>query len=141
MYLNSLPARLPAPVAPAIALAAEGVFFYPCCSSSYGETDRNARRHALLLAVVAALLALAINAGLNATTMRPRPFLLLPAHVLVPRPHDTSFPSGHTAVSTAIAATLLLEGRWGSVAFLGAILMAQRGWPWECAFLPSSGEW
>jgi undecaprenyl-diphosphatase len=57
-------------------------------------------------------LTLGINAVLNIAIPRPRPFLTLPAHVLIARPQDPSFPSNHAAFATAIAVTLLLHRQW-----------------------------
>ncbi len=76
--------------------------------------------------MLAAVLALGINALLNVVLPRPRPFLVLPVHVLVTsRPQDSSFPSDHAASASAIAATLLLgtEARWGVLGLLGALVI------------------
>ena len=53
---------------------------------------------------------------------RPRPFTSDPARILlIPRPEDYSFPSGHTAVSFAAAsAALFMKKRKTGVAF-GAV--------------------
>jgi undecaprenyl-diphosphatase len=61
----------------------------------------------LLLTVVAIALADWTATALKAIVDRPRPFVRDPEpKVLVPRPHDASFPSGHAATSFA-AATIL----------------------------------
>jgi undecaprenyl-diphosphatase len=61
----------------------------------------------LLLTLVAVALADWAATALKAISDRPRPFVRYPEpKVLVPRPHDGSFPSGHAATSFA-AATIL----------------------------------
>ncbi len=87
-----------------------------------GESDQ--RRRMLLLSLLAAILAIGVNTILNTVLPRPRPFLVLPAHVLVKSPpHDSSFPSDHAAVTLAIATTLLLNGEsgWGVLGVMGAL--------------------
>lgn len=80
----------------------------------------------LLLAAGAVGLSLGVNAVLNVAVPRLRPFLVLPAHVLLPSPpRDASFPSDHAALTTAVAVTLLLGGEagWGRAALTGAALI------------------
>jgi len=61
----------------------------------------------LLLTVVAVALADWSATALKALVDRPRPFLrYAEPKVLVPRPHDASFPSGHAATSFAAATVL-----------------------------------
>jgi len=88
-----------------------------------GSVAADARRRTLLLAVLAGTLSHLVNYGLNIAVPQPRPFLVLPAHVLVGSPpHDPSFPSDHAAFTSAIAVTLLLArmAGWGAVGLLGA---------------------
>ncbi len=83
------------------------------------------RRQILLLALLAAVAALGINAILNLAVPRPRPFATLPAHLLVPPPHDSSFPSDHAAVTSAVSMVLLMGGEptWGVLGIVGAALI------------------
>jgi undecaprenyl-diphosphatase len=61
----------------------------------------------LVLTVLAVALADWTTTAIKALVDRPRPFVRYPEpDVLVPRPHDASFPSGHAATSFA-AATIL----------------------------------
>ena len=63
----------------------------------------------LLLTVIAVALADFVVAALKAIVDRPRPFTrYAEPKVLVPRPHDASFPSGHAAASFAAATILSL---------------------------------
>jgi undecaprenyl-diphosphatase len=129
LYLNGLGTRAPGIGTLAIAVAQYGIVLYPLVLlglwfRSAGEMER--RRRVLLLAVFAAVLALGVNVVLNVAFPRPRPFLALPAQVLVaPRPHDASFPSDHAAFTSAIGTTLLLgrETGWGIPSLLGALLI------------------
>ncbi len=105
LYLNGLPASVPALGKTAVATAKYGLFLYGLLVlwiwwRGTGESEE--RRKTILLAIFAGVLALGINAVLNAEVPRPRPFLTLPAHVLVQSPpHDPSFPSDHAAVAEA----------------------------------------
>jgi undecaprenyl-diphosphatase len=61
----------------------------------------------LLLTVIAVALAEFASTALKAIVGRSRPFVRYPEpEVLVPRPHDSSLPSGHASTSFA-AATIL----------------------------------
>jgi undecaprenyl-diphosphatase len=75
---------------------------------------------------LAALLSLVVcfiinNEILKNVIARPRPFTQLSQlNVLIPKPNDFSFPSGHTANSFAAAGTLYYYGnkRWGKYALI-----------------------
>lgn len=130
LFLNRVPASVPAIGAIAVAVFKYGPVFYAAVlvwlwARGMGTTEAmQARRRRLLLAVLAAALSLAVNLVFNAAI--PRPFLVLPAHVLGgPPPHDPSFPSDHAAFSAAIATTLLLGGMagWGAAGLLGSFVL------------------
>jgi undecaprenyl-diphosphatase len=73
----------------------------------------------LLLTVVAVLLADAAAVLVKALVDRPRPFVRYPEpKILVPRPHDASFPSGHAATSFAGATILSFAFPKAAPAFL-----------------------
>ncbi len=125
MYLNNLTVSIPLSTL-AIIVAKFGIALYPALLLWlwwHASSDPDQSRRGLLLVVVAAILALGINAMLNAAVPRPRPFLALPAHVLVARPTDPSFPSDHAAFTSAIALMLLALGEvaWGALALFGAV--------------------
>lgn len=126
-YLNALPLRVPLLGRIAVPVAAYAIVLYSLLllwlwvrAGAIGEG-----RRVLLLAAFAAVLSLGVNVVLNVVAPRPRPFLVLPAHVLVPPPHDASFPSDHAAVTTAIGVTLILGGQAvrGVAAMIGAVLI------------------
>lgn len=127
LYLNHLPASIPGLGGLAVVLAKYGIGLYPALLLWLwwrGSGEADGRRYGLLLAVVAGVLALGINAVLNAAVPRPRPFLTLPAHVLVARPEDPSFPSDHAAFAMAIAVMLFLHRQWwGVLGLLGAAVI------------------
>jgi len=89
-----------------------------------------ASRHAVSEAVWSFLLALLVTTLLASLIQRPRPFLAAPDPSapmirLIPPPYNTSFPSGHTASSVAIAAALFyVNRRIGFVAVALAALVA-----------------
>ena len=122
--LNALPAHVPGLGRIAVAIAQDGIVLYAVLLLWLWVRAGPAvePRRTLLLAVFAAVLAFGVNAVLNVAYPRPRPFNVLPAHVLVPRPHDTSFPSDHAAVTTAIGAVLIAgdQAAWGVAALIGA---------------------
>jgi len=123
LLLNGYAAHLPAIRGLAIVLAKYGIVFYAALLLGLWATSTNDRRRGMLLLAVAACgLALGTNTVLNVLAPRPRPFLALPATVLVPPPHDPSFPSDHAAAAAAVSTTLLMAGmpEWGSVAWLVA---------------------
>jgi len=125
-FLNNLAAHNPTLRLLATVLAKYGVFFYALLLVWLWVTRTNDRhRGILLLAVAACAFALGTNAVLNIITPRPRPFLTLPATVLVTPPHDPSFPSDHAAIASAVSANLLLGGEpeWGALALLVAIVI------------------
>ncbi len=129
LYLNGLPAGAPALGTLAVLASQYGIALYPVLLLGLwwrGPGAPERRRRVLLLAVLAALLALGVNAALNVVLPRPRPFLVLPAHVLVASPpHDPSFPSDHAALTSAIATTLLwgVGAGWGVLGLLGAVII------------------
>jgi undecaprenyl-diphosphatase len=73
----------------------------------------------LLLTVIAVALADLTSTALKAIVDRPRPFVRYPEpKVLVPRPQDASFPSGHAATSFAAATILSFAFPKAAPAFL-----------------------
>jgi undecaprenyl-diphosphatase len=128
-FLNALPASIPGVGPGAVLVARFGLALYAAIGVWLwrdGRGSADERRVTLLLALLAAVLALGVNLVVNAAFPRPRPFLVLPAHVLVPSPpHDASFPSDHTAVAGAVSVMFLLggQGGWGMLGLLGAALI------------------
>jgi undecaprenyl-diphosphatase len=77
------------------------------------------RWNVLILTVAAVYLADAAAGLLKALVDRPRPFVRYPEpKILVPRPHDASFPSGHAATSFAAATILSFAFPKAAPAFL-----------------------
>ena len=86
-----------------------------------------ADRRGAITALLAAVVALAINQGISHLWFRPRPFVSHPAdvHLLVGHVRDASFPSDHAAAAFAIAAVLLaFHRRLGLVLLAVAALLA-----------------
>jgi undecaprenyl-diphosphatase len=126
LTLNALAIDLPGIGRAALMVAQYGILLYGVLMLVLWWRATDARRRVLLLAVLAALGALGINAVLNQVVPRPRPYLVLPIHVLeTPAPRDASFPSDHAAVTAALAMTLLLadHGAAGTAGLVGALLI------------------
>lgn len=79
------------------------------------------------IAVWSALLAFALTSGIAAVIGRIRPYLAIKGVVAIVPPNiqSGSFPSSHTAISFAIAASIFsVHQGWGIVAFIVAFLVA-----------------
>jgi undecaprenyl-diphosphatase len=78
------------------------------------------RQRVAFLAGVSALLALEIAQIINGIFLRPRPYTVYAAHLLIERTSDPSFPSDHATLAFAIAALVWQFNRklgWGVLAF------------------------
>lgn len=86
------------------------------------------RRAGLAVALALVLDLLVCNLCLKPLVARIRPFDLTQVHLLIPRPGDYSFPSGHTAASFAAAFALVFarsrHGLWAMV--LAAVIAFSR---------------
>ncbi len=116
LYLNGLPASVPVLGKLAIVASKYGLVLYHVLLLApwlRGSGDPDRRRRVLLFSLLATALALGVNALLNVVVSRPRPFLELPAHVLVAsRPHDSSFPSDHAAFAFLDRLMGFLDSTW-----------------------------
>ncbi|ACX51813.1 phosphoesterase PA-phosphatase related protein [Ammonifex degensii KC4] len=65
--------------------------------------EKELNRRAALRATLAAALGLMINQIIGGIFYRPRPYTVLPAHLLIPHTGDASFPSDHATGSFALA--------------------------------------
>lgn len=83
------------------------------------------RRAILVVGVLGTIVALALNVALGHLYYRPRPFLVLPVHALLPHPSDSSLYSDHLAIAGALTGALLVaRRRLGAFSFLLAVLLA-----------------
>lgn len=90
---------------------------------------RKYRRAGAVLALALLLDALCCNAVLKPLVARVRPCDVNTAvELLIPRPRDWSFPSGHTAASFAAAGALLAEKNrlWGPALVLAVLIAFSR---------------
>ncbi len=103
------------------------VFFVLAAFLWYSTSKRE--RHAAVEAVWAVLFALLITNLIGVFVGRLRPFQMpilpgFPIELLIPAPITSSFPSGHTATSMALAAAVFWgDRRLGILAFLAAALI------------------
>lgn len=87
---------------------------------------KKTRKYGIMALVALALMQLTGNMIIKNLVERDRPYTQLEGfELLIAQPHDSSFPSGHTASAFACA-TVFLTGkkRWGMIALLLAILIA-----------------
>jgi undecaprenyl-diphosphatase len=90
----------------------------------HGE-QRVRNRQGVFHALLAVALAVALGSAIAAAWVRPRPFLVHPAHVLVARSFDGSFPSIHATAAFAVAtAVVFYNRRAGAVLLVLAALIA-----------------
>jgi membrane-associated phospholipid phosphatase len=78
-----------------------------------------------VVTVIGVLMALGLNQVIIHLWARPRPYVLHPVSLLVPRSADSSFPSDHATFAFAVATGLFLTRRtWGIGAGVFAALVA-----------------
>ena len=111
----------------AIALARVWIFLYAFMVVWLWATGARRERHLAGEALWAMAWALLLGEVISLLVLRSRPFLAIPEIVaLIPPPLTSSFPSLHTAVSTAITLTLFSANRiagWsGVVVLIGVVL-------------------
>lgn len=83
------------------------------------------RRWGLIMLLSLALTAIVVNVILKPYVARIRPFDLLTLELLIEKPLDFSFPSGHTAAAFSAAVTaLFINRKFGWVMLFVAFLMA-----------------
>jgi len=126
--MNGLPARAPALGTAAVLVAIYGIGLYPLLLLGLwwrGAGEPDARRRVLLLSVLAAGLALGVNAALDVLLPLPRPFLVLPTHLLLTSPpRDPSFPSDHAAVACAVGVALRgVAAGWARLGLFGMVII------------------
>lgn len=87
---------------------------------------KKTRKCGILMLISIALGALVGNVILKNVIARPRPCWLNPdIALLIPNPHDFSFPSGHTLASFEAAIIIFLHNKkWGSLSLVLASLIA-----------------
>jgi undecaprenyl-diphosphatase len=91
-----------------------------------GRGDQRQRnREGVIHALLATALAAGVGTLIATAWVRPRPFLTHPAHVLIPRVFDGSFPSIHATAAFAVAvAVVFYNRRLGAVFLVLAALIA-----------------
>ena len=86
------------------------------------------RRRLLLEAAVAGLLALGLNQLIGLVWSHPRPFMIGLGHTLIPHVADSSFPSDHVTLLSAVAVTFLIRRRWLKAGLGLALLVLPVAW-------------
>jgi undecaprenyl-diphosphatase len=80
--------------------------------------QRRQNREGVIHALAATALAAGIGSLIASAWVRPRPFLVHPAHVLIARSLDGSFPSIHATAAFAVAVSVVFYSRHMGVVFL-----------------------
>lgn len=109
-----------------ISLTGEGSLIWLAAAAVMAFKKKQRDRLCALHIVIALVLNLLIvNVWLKPLVSRIRPFMHQPLlELLIKRPADASFPSGHTSSSFAAAGAIFLHNKkWGRVAFAYAALM------------------
>lgn len=107
---------------PLITRLGEAIVFIPLCLWLLFCEKKKGKRAAVLL-VFTYFAAHAVILALKRVTHRPRPFLVYPdLHILGPVPPFSSFPSGHVALTTALA--IVLGAKYENLQWLMWILVA-----------------
>jgi undecaprenyl-diphosphatase len=126
--IQSVMTSSPILVAASIFLARWLVFGFVLFGIALVTSPKKENRHAVLEAAWSAVLALALTTLIALVVGRLRPYQATDAStvaLLIPEPLNSSFPSGHTAVSFAIASAILYANRRaGALAILVAVLVA-----------------
>jgi undecaprenyl-diphosphatase len=94
----------------------------------FGTRDavqRKINQTAVIVAAISLGIAQALVDILNVFFFRPRPFTLLPTHLLFYAPHDSSFPSNAATVGFAIAfGVFFVNRRAGGILLAMAVVLA-----------------
>jgi len=105
------------------------VVFFVLAAFLYFSRTRH-ERHAVMEAAWAVLFAVLITSIIGAVIGRDRPFQAtpffdgFPVHLLIPDPLTSSFPSGHTSASVALAAAIFWgDKKLGCIAILAALVI------------------
>jgi len=110
----------------AVFLARWAIYLFLVPVFYFVKTKKKALHHAVAEAAWSGGIALILTTLMAYFLQRPRPYIDMSGiNLLIPPPLNTSFPSGHTAASFAIAfAILYADRRWGVFALVLACLIA-----------------
>jgi undecaprenyl-diphosphatase len=111
LALNAGEAPWPAVVFVAIVAAKALIFLVPLHLILIWVGGERAVRFVALSALIALVIALAVNGVVGFLTYSPRPFVIGLGHTLIDHRPNSSFPSNHATVFFAYAASLAIYGR------------------------------
>lgn len=110
-------------VVPLITRLGDGGYFWIALTLILLVPEKT-RKYGVAMAIAMLMNLVLCNLTLKPLIARPRPYTLREATLLIPRPGDHSFPSGHTASSFAAAGALLfLKAKWRVPAVVLAALI------------------
>ncbi|HVW52110.1 MAG TPA: phosphatase PAP2 family protein [Trinickia sp.] len=107
LQINASPTMPHWPIVMALVIAKELIFAAPLTLAGMWLASGDERREVALRATLVALLALGINLLIGMAWYHPRPFVIGLGQTLMPHAPDSSFPSDHVTVLSALTSTLL----------------------------------
>lgn len=109
LQINAAPTLPHWLIAMGLVVANDLIYAVPLTLAGMWLVSGDARREAALRAACVALIALGINQLIGMAWYHPRPFVVGLGHTFTPHAPDSSFPSDHVTVLSAVACTLLFN--------------------------------
>ncbi len=132
LKINAGPGTAPWMIDGAVVIADDLIYLIPALLSAMWLWGNEARRRLAIQACLTAMLGLGLNQVIGAVWQHPRPFAIGLGQAWAQHAADSSFPSDHMAIFTAIGISLLL----GRERLLGLLtLAAGLGVAWARIFL------
>ncbi|WP_321946422.1 phosphatase PAP2 family protein [Paraburkholderia sp. J10-1] len=113
LILNATPATPHWLVVSGILIADYAILLVPAMLVALWLTGADERRALAVRACLAGLLALGVNQLIGLTWYHPRPFASATGHTFLAHVPDSSFPSDHVTLLSAVAFTFLYGGKRG----------------------------
>jgi len=132
MEINAGPGTAPWMIDGAAVIANDLIYLIPVLLSAMWLWGNEARRELAIQACLTAMLGLGLNQAIGAVWTHPRPFAIGLGHTWTQHVADSSFPSDHMTIFTAVGISLL----FGRERLLGLLtLAAGLGVAWARVFL------
>lgn len=120
MKINAGPGTAPWMIDGAVVIANDLIYLIPVLLSLIWLWGNEARRRLAIQACLTAMLGLGLNQVIGAVWQHPRPFAIGLGHTWTQHVADSSFPSDHMTIFTAIGISLL----FGRERLLGLLTLA-----------------
>lgn len=132
LLINGTPATPPWLIGMAAAIADDLIYMIPLLLASLWLEGSEPQRRLAIRACLVAMFGLGANLLIGFVWRHPRPFMIGLGHTFIAHAPDSSFPSDHMTVFTAIALTLLTGGARG---LGGLMLLASIAVAWARVFI------